>query len=328
MARRRQNSGECADVYYNRLNSHLDSTHILCALLKMTHEPLIQKLGIFYHTLAALCYIDARDIHEPSTDVNIDAAREAGLSEDVIALIQRIPQLSDTLDWQSILPDGSLPVFYSDDGLDWSRRPTLQDEPEIPGSAFVLTNPNIYGTSLIYDTITQTLLPWKSFGKHADYDIGEISDPFASEDAKPVDDILDPWIKSLISLDWLPFDDRLVEEPDVAELSDAMNDADVLVQFQSQLVQRSLKEVYVNTGWNVETQDLESARENFDADEFISQKSDWKEKTQNVLDRAYEGMWSWQQVRNELGGELANSERASRLDGPLPDGQQPRQIEL
>lgn len=294
----------------------------------MTHEPLIQKLGIFYQTLAALCYIDAGDIHDPPTDVNVDAAREAGLSDDALALIQRIPQLSDTLDWQSILPDGSLPVFYTDDGVDWSRRPTLQDEPEIPGSAFVLTNPNIYGTSLIYDTTTQTLLPWEPFGKHADYDIGEITDPFASEDARPVDEILDPWIRKLIELHWLPFNDRLIQEPDGAELNDAVKDTDVLVQYQTQLVQRTLKEVYISAGWNVEATTLETASENFEAEEFVRKKAEWREKTQQVLDQAYEEGWAWERVCNEIGGELVSSERARRLDGVLPDGQQLRRIEL
>jgi hypothetical protein len=294
----------------------------------MTHEPLIQKLNIFYQTLAALCYIDAGDIHDPPTNINVSAARKAGLSEDAIALLQRLPQLSDSLDSLAILPDGTLPVFYTDDGVDWSRRPTLQDEPEIPGSAFVLTNPNIHGTSLIYDTVTQKLLPWEPFGKHADYDIGEITDSFVSEDARPVDDILNPWIRSLISLDWLPFDDTIIEEPDVAEFNDAVKDADVLVQFQSQLVQRSLKEVYINAGWNVEATDLEFACENFDAGEFLRQKEEWREKTQKVLGCAYEEGWDWDRVCEELGGELVSDEGARKLDGALGDGQQPRRIEL
>jgi hypothetical protein len=294
----------------------------------MTHEPLIQKLTIFYQILAALCYIDASDIHDPPTDVNVDAARAAGLSENVIALLQCLPQLSDSLDALAVLPDGTLPVFYTDDDVDWSRRPTLQDEPEIPGSAFVLTNANIYGTSLIYDTITQVLLPWEPFGKHADLAIGELSDPFALEDAKAVDEILDPWIRKLISLDWLPFDDRIIEEPDVAELNDAGRDPDVLVQYQTQLVQRTLKEVYVTAGWNVEAADLGTACENFDAGEFVRRKGMWRETTQEVLDRAYAEGWDWERVCEELGGELVSGEGARMLDGALSDGQQPRRIEL
>lgn len=294
----------------------------------MAHEALTQKLGIFYHTLAALSYIESSDILEPPTHINVKAAREAGLVEDAITLIQRLPQLSDTLDAQPVLPDGSLSVFYTDDDLEWSRRPTLQDDPEIPGTAFVLTNPNTYGTSLIYDTASSKLLPWKPFGKHAEDEIGDIADPFASEDAKPVNDILNPWIQSLISLEWLPFDNELAVEPDEDELADVMNDADIVTQYQLQLIKRGLKEVYIACGWNDRAADLESARENFSPAEFESRKAEWKEKTQSVLDRAYEQSWSWHQIRTELGGELATSQKASRLDGSLRDGQQQRHIEL
>lgn len=212
--------------------------------------------------------------------------------------------------------------------MEWSRRPTLQDEAEIPGSAFVLTNANIHGTSLIYDTITHVLLPWEPFGKHADLAIGQLSDPFALEDAKTVDEILDPWIRKLISLDWLPFDDRIVEEPDDAEFNDAGRDPDVLVQYQVQLVQRTLKEVYITAGWNVEAANLGTACEKFNAGEFVRRKEEWKEKTQKMLDRAYEEGWAWERVCAEIGGELVSSERARGLDGALGDRQQPRRIEL
>ncbi|CAD0112282.1 unnamed protein product [Aureobasidium uvarum] len=156
----------------------------------MSHESLITHLTLLYETFAALHYISSDDICSPPTTVNLDAATEAGLSSDVIALLQRLPQLNPGLNTLPILPDGSQIVCYDDGDLDWSRRPTFQDVPEISKNAFVLSNPNIHGTSLIYDTVSEKLLPWEAWGKHVDFEIAEIENPFEMDDAKPVEQML------------------------------------------------------------------------------------------------------------------------------------------
>ena len=140
----------------------------------MTHETLITHLTLYYQTLAALYYISPSDILSPPTAIDPDAANEAGLSPLAVSLLQRLPQLASNLKSLPLLPDGSQPVFYIDAGLDWSRKPAYQEDPEISGDAFVLTNPNIYGTSLIYDTVFAKLLPWDTWGKHVDFEISRL----------------------------------------------------------------------------------------------------------------------------------------------------------
>jgi hypothetical protein len=293
----------------------------------MAHEQLITHLNLFYRTLAALHHINETDI-TTSPSLSLTAATEAGLSSSATDLLQKLPQLSEDISTLAILPNGTQTAFYDDGDLDWSRRPTYQDEPEIPASAFVLTNPNIYGTSLIYDTCSQKLLAWEAWGKHVELEIGEMEMLFAHEDARPADEILGPWIKRLVTLEWVPSRDEIIEEPDVDEINSSLKDADIKVQCQIRFIQWSFREVYIAAGWNDKAKDLEGARTNFDEDGFESRKENWTVKTQELLDRAYRESWSWEKIRMELGGDLTTNHRAKLMDGPLPDGQQPRHIEF
>ncbi|CAD0090159.1 unnamed protein product [Aureobasidium mustum] len=292
----------------------------------MAHEDLIFHLNLLYQTFAALRYISADDILSPPIPINLAAANEAGLSSEVIALLQRLPQLKSELYSLAIIPDGSQPVCYLDDNLDWSRTPTYQDAPEIPEHAFVLSNPNIHGTSLIYDTISEKLLPWLAWGKHVDLEISEIENPFELDDAKPVKETIGPWISKLIRLEWVPFNEELVEEPNEEDLRASKGDVDVLDQYQAQFIKFSMRDVYLAAGWDDKANDLKGAQKGFDGDLFEVKKQEWTRRTQEILDRAYEEEWRWSRIRTTL--SLGNSDKVKHFDDWLPEEHQPRHIEL
>lgn len=290
----------------------------------MAHEDLISHLNLLYQTFAALRYISADDILCPPIPIDLDAAREAGLSSEVTALLQRLPQLKSELCSLAILPDGSQPVYYVDDSLDWARTPTYQDESEISEHAFVLSNSNIYGTSLIYDTISEKLLPWLAWRKHVDLEISEIENLFELDDAKPVKEIIGPWIAKLIRLELVPLGEELITEPDEEDLRQV--NVDVLDQYQAQFIKFSTRDVYLAAGWHDQADDLEYAKKGFDGDLFEVKKQEWIQKTQEILDRAYEEGWKWSRIRTTLG--LVNSENVRLLDDWLPEGQQAKHIKL
>ncbi|KAH0279467.1 hypothetical protein KCU91_g1749, partial [Aureobasidium melanogenum] len=292
----------------------------------MAHEDLVFHLNLLYQTFAALHYISADDIISPPIPINLTAAHGAGLSSEAVALLQRLPQLKSELYSLVILPDGSQTVCYVDDNLDWSRTPTYQDAPEISKHAFVLSNPNIYGTSLIYDTASQKLLPWLAWRKHVDLEISEIENPFELDDAKPVKEIIGPWKSKLIRLEWVPFNEELITEPDEEDLRARQGDVDVLDQYQTQFIKFSMRNVYLAAGWDDEADDLKSAKKGFDGDLFENKKQEWIAKTQEMLDRAYEEGWEWSRIRMTL--SLRNSEKVKLLDDWLPEGQQPKHIEI
>ncbi|KAG9701149.1 hypothetical protein KCU95_g2568, partial [Aureobasidium melanogenum] len=290
----------------------------------MAHEDLIFHLNLLYQTFAALRYLSADDIISPPIPINLAAAHETGLSSEVVALLQRLPQLKSDLYSLAILPDGSQPVCYVDDHLDWTRTPTYQDAPEISGHAFVLSNSNIYGTSLIYDTVSEKLLPWLAWGKHVDLEISEIEDPFDLDDAKPVEEFMGPWLARLIRLEWVPFNEELITEPNEEGLREV--DVNILDQYQVQFIKFSMRDVYLAAGWDDEAEDLESAKRGFDGDLFEVKKQEWIQKTQDILDQAHGEQWEWSRIRATLG--LGNSEKVKLLDDWLSEGQQPRRIEL
>lgn len=291
----------------------------------MAHESLITNLTVYYQTLAALRYISFSDIFLPPTPINISAAHEVGLSSEAISLLQKLPQLHPDLNTLPLLPDGSQPVFYADDdNLDWSRRPTYQDDPEISGDAFVLSNPNIYGTCLIYDTVSEKLLPWEAWGKHVELEIAELENPFAMQDAKPAEEIIGPWVEKLLMLQWMPFGDEIITEHDEDDVEAAKSHVDTLTDIQLCFVKFSVRQVYTACGWNDKAKDLEAAKKDFDADLFVIKKEEWISKTQEILDQAYEEQWSWLTIRTELG--LEESSQIALLDDCLPEGQQMRHL--
>ncbi|THW11865.1 hypothetical protein D6D24_06939 [Aureobasidium pullulans] len=299
----------------------------------MPHEPLITNLTLFYQTLAALQHISPSNILLPPNQISLTAAHDAGLCSEAIDLLHRLPHLSSDVSSLPILPDGTQAVFYTseDECLEWSRTPTYQDSPEIASSAFVLTNPNIYGTSLIYDTLTSKLLPWEAWGKHVDFEIAEMENLFEDcdgGDAKPADEILKSWIGNFITLAWVPFGDQIIVEPDEDEVRDAMRDVDVMVQYQAQFIQWSFRDVYMAAGWDATAEDLETASKDFDIVESARMQAEWLNETEEMLDRAYEQQWPWQKTRMELGGELADNQRARLLDAVIGDGYRQRHIEL
>ncbi|KAG9945986.1 hypothetical protein KCU85_g6854, partial [Aureobasidium melanogenum] len=290
----------------------------------MAHEDLIFHLNLLYQTFVALHYISADDIISPPIPINLAAAHEAGLSSEVIALLQRLPQLKSEVYSRAILPDGSQPVCYVDDNLDWARTPTYQDAPEISEHAFVLSNPNIYGTSLIYDTISGKLLPWLAWGKHVDLEISKIENPFELDDAKPVKEIIGPWVRELIRLEWVPYNEELITEPDEEYLTEV--NVDVWDQYQAQFIKFSTREVYLAAGWDDKADDLDRAKKGFDGDSFEVKKLKWIQKTQDILNQAYVERWEWSRIRTTLG--LGDSEKARLLDDWLPEGRQMRHIEI
>ncbi|KAG9693466.1 hypothetical protein KCU95_g6329, partial [Aureobasidium melanogenum] len=240
----------------------------------MAHEDLIFHLNLLYQTFAALHYISADGIISPPIPINLAAAHEAGLSSEVIALLQRLPQLKSEIYSKAILPDGSQPVCYVEDNLDWARTPTYQDAPEISEHAFVLSSPNIYGTSLVYDTISKILLRWLAWGKLVDLEITEIENPFVLGDAKP-----------------MPYNEELVTEPGEKDLRASKGDVDLLDQYQAQFIKFSMRDVYLTAGWDDKADDLEAAKKRFDGDLLEPKKQEWIQKTQETLDRAYEEGW-------------------------------------
>lgn len=288
----------------------------------MTHESLITHLTLYYQTLAALHYISPSDILSPPIAINHEAANEAGLSPEAVSVLQSLPQLSPSLHFLPILPDGTQTTFYIDAGLDWSRRPTYQEDAD----AFVLTNPNIYGTSLIYDTVSQKLLPWDTWGKHVEFEIAEIENPFEMEDAKAAKQILWPWIAKLLKLEWVPFGGELVTEPEEDEVVSDISDADIFTQLQENFVKFNFREVYKSCGWDDKAEDLDAAKTGFDDELFEVKKEEWMEQTQKILDQAYEEQWNWKGIRTDLG--LVENSKIISLDNWLLEGQGMRHIQF
>lgn len=93
----------------------------------------------------------------------------------------------------------------------------FQDDPETSGDAFVLSNPSIYGTCLVYDTVSKKLLPWEAWGKRVEFEIAEMENPFGMEDAKTAKEILGPWIERLLKVEWMPSGDETVTELTMGE---------------------------------------------------------------------------------------------------------------
>lgn len=292
----------------------------------MTHESLITNLTLYYQTLAALHHISPANILPLPTPINIPAAHEAGLSPSVISLLQRLPQLHSDLNTLPLLPDGTLPVFYADDDLDWSRRPTFQDEAEISGDAFMLSYPNIYGTALIYDTVSEKLLHWEAWGRHVEFEIAEIENPFEMEDAKAAGEIIGPWIEKLLKLEWVPFGNDIVTEPEDDDVESAKGNVDIVANLQLRFIKSSIRQIYKACGWNTNARDLDTAKKDFDDDLFEIKKQDWMEQTQKILDQAYEEQWKWLRIRTEL--NLDGRGQIARLDNCLPEGQQMRHLQF
>jgi hypothetical protein len=320
--------GEALFVYLKLLRCAYPTAPLVKSSVQasMNHEHLITQFILYYQALVALNYISPSDIHLPPTPVKIDAVRDAGLSPEAVSVLQRLPQLSPNLNSLALLPDGALPVFYTDDDLDWSRKPTFQDDPEISEDAFVLTNQNIYGTSLIYDTVSAKLLPWEAWGKHVDLEIAEVENPFVIRDAKSAEDIIGPWIAKLLALEWVPFGDELITQPGQEEVEDTRRDVHILTQIQERFVRFNLREVYIACGWNTTAKDLDSAKNNFSGAQFEMRKKEWMEQTQRTLDQAYQEQWSWSRIRIEL--RLVENGNIRLLDDLLPDGQDMRYLQL
>jgi hypothetical protein len=190
----------------------------------------------------------------------------------------------------------------------------------------VLSNPNIYSTSLIYNTLSEKLLPWEAWGKHVNLEIAEIENPFEMNDAKPAELIMGPWIAKLLALEWVPFGEKLITEPEDEELESAKDDVDNLAYNQLRFVKFSLKEIYKACGWNDEAKGLSVAKGKFDGGLFDIKKQKWTEQTQTILDQAYQEQWEWSRVRTIL--NLGASDKIALLDDCLPEGQQMRHIEL
>jgi hypothetical protein len=109
----------------------------------------------------------------------------------------------------------------------------------------VLSNPNIYGTSLIYDTVSEKLLPWEAWGKHVNLEIAEIDNLSKLDDAKSAEEIIGPWIAKLLALEWVPFGEELIVEPEEDEVGSAKDNADNLAYIQLRFVKFSLREIYI-----------------------------------------------------------------------------------
>ena len=292
----------------------------------MIHESLITNLTLYYQTLATLHYVSHSDILSPPNTMNISAANDAGLSPEAISLLQRLPQLNPDLYSLALLPDGTQPVSYLDDDLSWLRAPTFRSGPEISAHAFLLSNPNIYGTSLIYDTASAKLLAWEAWGKHIDLEIAEIEDPFKMDNAKSPDQIFGPWIAKLLALDWVPFESELIKKPTEDEVEAAKGDVDMMAGIQIVFIKFNFRQIYLDCGWNGKAKDLNTAKKYFDDKLFEIKKTDWKEQTQKILDQAYEEQWEWSRIRTRLG--LEGNSQIALLDDCLAEGQQMRHLEV
>jgi len=146
------------------------------------------------------------------------------------------------------------------------------------------------------------------------------------EDAKSAEDIIGPWIAKLLALEWVPFGDELVTEPDRDETEGARRNMDILPQIQERFVRFNLREVYIACGWDTTAKDLDCAKKNFNGEEFEVRKKDWMERTQAILDQAYQEQWNWSRIRRKLG--LAKNGTSSMLDGWLPERQDMRHLLL
>ena len=141
------------------------------------------------------------------------------------------------------------------------------------------------------------------------------------------------WVKSLISLSWVPFTKDWTSEilivPEMMELRHAKSRPDVLAQYMEVFVRLALRDVYIQSGWDVEAATLEEAKANFiDAEEWKKKKQIWMEETRDLLHQAYTESWDWSKIRNGIGGGIMNSPLAKFLDTAWPDDLEIRQLEL
>jgi hypothetical protein len=121
------------------------------------HQPLITALTTFYNLLASLRYIPADAIIYPPpgghTNVDSEAAREAGFDDDAIAVMRLLPYLSEDVEDYLIAKETRPRSYMNTDDMEAPRNPASADE-DLPGYALTLTATNVDGYALIYDTRT------------------------------------------------------------------------------------------------------------------------------------------------------------------------------
>lgn len=291
----------------------------------MSHQSLIEWLTAYYETLAALRYIKTSEIiYPPHKNVDVEAAREQDFSDDMISLMRQLPYLSADCDDTPLLPLGTKPRSYLDeDYLDWARDPLFQGVKMTKSTHIVLTNQSTHGIVLIYDAEACKLIPWRP---SEDAVSNEIKKQFRERAADGLEyahlpsftpeELLGQWIQKWISLTWLPYSENngwrtFLEEPSNELLLQGSKSSYVREQCQETLVRRTLKDIYVAAGWDVNTTDPKKAKSKFDGDAFDQKRAEWKKSTQRLLDLAYLQTWTWSKIRSELN---LPSESASILD--------------
>lgn len=304
------------------------------------HDPLITSLTKFYDTLVALHYIDECEIVRPPPQghdhLNITAAKEEGLDDQAIEVLRRIPYLKQHCYDLSLTNDyDTKPITYIDTkDFSGARDPVYQGFPMTKATHFCLTCPCQYGIALVYDVETCRCIPWSPFNDQVPEEVKtahpESRAPdgleYAHQPTYAPEDVLGEWTANWIALNWLPYwlhkdgGREVIDERTIKSLKRDCKVDYLRDQIQLQLIQRTLKDVYIAAGWNVDAgTDLAEAVRNFDGDDFERRKNQWTEKTQQTLDVAYREDWEWRRVREAL---RLDPEKASLLDdSPVPASQ-------
>ena len=126
-------------------------------IMSTPHQPLITTLTAFYNLLASLRYIPADAIIYPPlgghTNVDSEAARDAGFDDDAIAVMRLLPYLSEDIEDYLIAEKTRSRSYMNKDDMGAPRNSASADE-DLPGYALTLTATNIDGYALTYDTRT------------------------------------------------------------------------------------------------------------------------------------------------------------------------------
>ena len=117
------------------------------------HEPLITSLSTFYNLLVSLSYTNSNAIiyppHTGHTNVDVEAAHEAGFGDDAIAVMYLLPYLSEDFQDHFIAVQTRPRSYINTNDMGMRRNPAAASE-DMLNYALTLTSTNIAGYALIY----------------------------------------------------------------------------------------------------------------------------------------------------------------------------------
>ncbi|KAI8933460.1 hypothetical protein NX059_010074 [Plenodomus lindquistii] len=181
------------------------------------HAHLISGLNQVYATLIAMRYVCPEDmVRPPHTTRAIldDTFQLLGYEDETVQLIRLLPFVRGDVAWgwqrsgTEILPRSQVVSYAIERDSEWTQYLRWGDHTMSPNHQLLppwmlrLTigqmYPGQYGTDLIYDTRTRTIIEWSRLGTHL-WDQGS---------GRPADAVFVEILQKFTSLDWVPFFDE------------------------------------------------------------------------------------------------------------------------